>query len=263
MLETRKRHVDRCQVTLPGNLIGSTDPIIYFDQRLYGRKHDVFVRFDPQALSCVEVYDEDWNHLCTAGLKGKVNAAARILGTEDDQKLLTLSLEMRKHAEKMAGAKAMELLQGEILPGYQANMERLGLIGSTPLSLPMAPAPAPEPQADMTDAEWAERMNELEELNAEQAGPETDSEDDFQPYSISEAEQFWMDVRGTYPEEDKYERILEAEAQGMLIPAEHAAFARYFEQTPKYASLAEYFEEFRMKLALLYVRPATEAEARP
>jgi len=263
MLETRKRHVDRCQVTLPGNLIGSTDPIIYFDQRLYGRKHDVFVRFDPQDLSCVEVYDEDWNHLCTAGLKGKVNAAARILGTEDDQKLLKLSLEMRKHAEKMAGAKAMELLQGEILPGYQANMERLGLIGSTPLSLPMAPAPAPEPQADMTDAEWAERMNELEELNAEQAGPETDSEDDFQPYSISAAEQFWMDVRGTYPEEDKYERILEAEAQGMLIPAEHAAFARYFEQTPKYASLAEYFEEFRMKLALLYVRPATEAEARP
>jgi hypothetical protein len=70
-----------------------------------------------------------------------------------------------------------------------------------------------------------------------------------------------MDVRGTC-REDRYERILEAEAQGMLIPAEHAAFARYFEQTPKYASLTDYFEEFRMKMALMYARPV-EAEARP
>lgn len=265
MLETRKRHADRCQVTLPGNLIGSSDPITYFDQRLYGRKHDVFVRFDPQDLSCVEIYDTDWNHLCTAGLKGKVNAAARILGSDDDKKLLELSLDMRKHAEKMAGAKAMELLQGEILPGYQASMERIGLLGSTQekaAPLPMAPAPTALPEPEMSDAEWAERMEELEELNAEQPAQDSSQDDDFQPYSISEAEQFWMDVRGTYPEEDKYERILEAEAQGMLIPAEHSAFARYFEQTPKYASLEGYFEEFRMKLALMYARPA-EVEARP
>jgi putative transposase len=262
MLETRKRHADRCQVTLPGNLIGSSDPITYFDQRLYGRKHDVFVRFDPQDLSCVEVYDTDWIHLCTAGLKGKVNAAARILGTEDDQKLLKLSLEMRKHAEKMAGAKAMELLQGEILPGYQENLERIGLVGEAKATLPMAPAPKALPAPELTDAEWAERMDELEELNAEQPEQGEPQEDDFQPYSITAAEQFWMDVRGTWPEEDKYERILEAEAQGMLVPAEHAAFARYFEQTPKYASLEDYFEEFRMKLALMYARPA-EAEARP
>ncbi|KAF5054190.1 hypothetical protein DSECCO2_390740 [anaerobic digester metagenome] len=262
MLETRKRHVDRCQVTLPGNLIGSSDPITYFDQRLYGRKHDVFVRFDPQNLSCVEVYDEDWNHLCTAGLKGKVNAAARILGTEDDKKLLELSLEMRKHAEKMAGAKAMELLQGEILPGYQANLERIGLVGETKATLPMAPAPKALPASEMTDDEWTERMTELEELNVEQTEQAAPQEDDFQPYSISAAEQFWMDVRGTWPEEDRYELILEAEAQGMLIPAEHAAFARYFEQTPKYASLTDYFDEFRMKMALMYARPA-EAEARP
>ncbi len=262
MLETRKRHVDRCQVTLPGNLIGSSDPITYFDQRLYGRKHDVFVRFDPQSLSCVEVYDEDWNHLCTAGLKGKVNAAARILGTEDDKKLLELSLEMRKHAEKMAGAKAMELLQCEILPGDQANLERIGLVGEAKAMLPMAPAPKALPASEMTDDEWTERMTELEELNAEQTEQDALQEDDFQPYSISAAEQFWMDVRGTWPEEDRYERILEAEAQGMLIPAEHAAFARYFEQTPKYASLTGYFDEFRMKMALMYARPA-EAEARP
>lgn len=262
MLETRKRHVDRCQVTLPGNLIGSSDPITYFDQRLYGRKHDVFVRFDPQNLSCVEVYDEDWNHLCTAGLKGKVNAAARILGTEDDKKLLELSLEMRKHAEKMAGAKAMELLQGEILPGYQANLERIGLVGEAKATRPMAPAPKALPASEMTDDEWTERMTELEELNAEQTEQAALQEDDFQPYSISAAEQFWMDVRGTWPEEDRYERILEAEAQGMLIPAEHAAFARYFEQTPKYASLTDYFDEFRMKMALMYARPA-EAEAHP
>ncbi len=108
------------------------------------------MRFD-RKLSCVEVYDEDWNHLCTAGLKGKVNAAARILGTEDDQKLLELSLEMRKHAEKMAGAKAMDLLQGEILPGYQANLERIGLVGEAKATLPMAPTPKALPASEMTD----------------------------------------------------------------------------------------------------------------
>ena len=272
MLETRKRQVDRCEVTLPGNLIGSTNPIKFFDQRLYGRKHDVFVRFDPQDLSCVEVYDEQWNHLCTAGLKPMVHPAAGILGTEDDQTLLELSLKMRKHAEKMAGAKAVELLQGEILPGYQANLERLGLAGGAEparqalpaaqsQNLPLAPKAVPNATPEMPDDEFEARMAELEAMNAPAEAAPSAEDDDFQPYSISVAEQFWVEVRHTYPEEDRYEKILEAEAEGMLIPAEHAAFARYFEQTPKYAKLSEYFEEFRMKMALLHARPA--AEARP
>lgn len=259
MLTARTRQVARCQLTLPGSMIGSSTAITYFDAALYGRKHDVVVKYDPQDLSCVDVYEQSGEFICTAAVKGTVHPMAKVLGSEQDQRLLKASLEMRKHAEKMATATATELLTGEIMPGYQASLERMGLLKAHTAELPAAPAPV-LPGPGMTDEEWAERMAELETLNTDQpvdAGPD----DDFEPYSISPAEQFWMDVRGTWPEENRYEMILEAEAQGMLIPAEHAAFARYFEQTPKYTDLAHYFDEFRMKLALMYARPA-QAEAR-
>ena len=68
-----------------------------------------------------------------------------------------------------------------------------------------------------------------------------------------------MNVRGTWPESNRYEALLEAEAKGMLIPAEFAAFMRYFEQTKEYQGYQDYFDELRMRLAMTYAVPQTEA----
>lgn len=255
MLHTTPRQVDRCQVTLPGSLVGSPKPIVYFDQALYGRKHQVFVRYDPQDLSRVEVHDQNWEYICTAQLKAKVHPAAKLLGSDEDQKLLALNLEMRKQAEKMAGGTAKELLQGEIMPGYTASLEHVGLKPLPEAKRPPLPT-AVEPES-LSDDEFAARMDELAQLNAEPA-EELQTEPDYTPYVITEAEQFWLNVRGTWPESNRYEALLEAEAKGMLIPAEFAAFMRYFEQTKEYQGYREYFDELRMRLAMTYAVPQTE-----
>lgn len=271
MLTARERQVSRCQVTLPGSLVGSDKAITYFSERLYGRKHDVVVKYDPQDLSSVDVYELNGEFVCSAPIKGKVHPMAKLLGSEDDQKMVKLSVEMRKHAEKMATATATELLAGEILPGYAASLDRIGLRASATPELPTATAtPATKKSTcqyvdTQSDEDWEAELAELHAMN--QPAPERDKtpeEPEWQSYAISAADQFWTDVRGTYPEEDRYEMLLDAEAQGMLIPAEFTAFMRYFEQTEKYGSLSEYFEEFRMKLALMYATPVEEpVAARP
>jgi putative transposase len=266
MLTARSRQVSRCQVSLPGSLVGSAKEITYFDSRLYGRKHDVIVKYDPQDLTSVDVYELDGSFICAAQLKAKVNPMAKVLGSDDDQRLLKLSLEMRKHAEKMASATATELLTGEIMPGYAASLERIGLTGGAAQGESPAAQPVPgrptAPVLPTTDDDFAAELAELQAMNQPAPDPEPEAaEPDWQSYAISAADQFWTDVRGTYPEEDRYEMLLDAEAQGMLIPAEFSAFMRYFEQTARYGQLSGYFEEFRMKLALLHAVPATEAQA--
>lgn len=270
MLTARTRQVARCQVTLPGSMVGSAKEITYFDNRLYGRKHDVIVKYDPQDLGSVDVYELSGEFICTAQVKAKVNAMAKVLGSEEDQRLLKLSLEMRKQAEKMATATAKELLTGEILPGYAASLDRMGLTASATAELPSATlaSAAKKPTTPAiptpTDDEFEAELAELHRMNQPALEPDTDEEPDFESYVISAADQFWTDVRGTYPEEDRYEMLLEAEAQSMVIPAEFTAFMRYFEQTEKYGRMREYFEEFRVKMALLHAVPAAaEALAKP
>lgn len=270
MLTARKRHVAKCQVKLPGSMIGSDTEITYFDERLYGRKHDVIVKYDPQDLSSVDVYEMTGEFLVTAMIKGKDHPMARLLGSEEDQQRLQAKLELRKHAEKMAAATARELLVGEILPGYAASLDRMGLFSSVQAELPVTPssrttkAKTTQAISVPTDEDFEAELAELHAMNQPDLEPETESEEpDFEPYVISSADQYWTDVRGTYPEEDRYEMLLEAEAQSMVIPAEFTAFMRYFEQTEKYGRMRDYFEEFRMKMALLHAAPAAaEASAR-
>lgn len=171
---------------------------------------------------------------------------------------------------KLATATAKELLTGEILPGYAASLDRMGLTASATAELPSATlaSAAKKPITPAiptpTDDEFEAELAELHRMNQPALEPDTDEEPDFESYVISAADQFWTDVRGTYPEEDRYEMLLEAEAQSMVIPAEFTAFMRYFEQTEKYGRMREYFEEFRVKMALLHAVPAAaEALARP
>ncbi len=58
----------------------------------------------------------------------------------------------------------------------------------------------------------------------------------------------WREIEGLSPV-DQYERLVELEARGILIPKQFLTNMRYFEATPEYARLRDYFEGKRAMLA--------------
>ena len=53
-------------------------------------------------------------------------------------------------------------------------------------------------------------------------------------------------------ESDRFEKLTELEVKGWLIPREHQAWMKYFEQTEEYERHREYFEEHRVKMVMTY-----------
>ena len=53
-------------------------------------------------------------------------------------------------------------------------------------------------------------------------------------------------------EPDRYERLIELEAQGQELGEEWLGFMSYFEALPAYAEGAEYWESCRVKYGLMY-----------
>jgi hypothetical protein len=64
-----------------------------------------------------------------------------------------------------------------------------------------------------------------------------------------EAEGFWQRLRALPPPE-RYERLLELQAQGRELPQEDTAWMRYFEHTPAYEACREYYEDRKMLFLL-------------
>ena len=48
----------------------------------------------------------------------------------------------------------------------------------------------------------------------------------------------------------KYEKLLEVEVRGLLIPSEEMAWMRYFEQTPAYKSNLDHYDMRRAQMAV-------------
>jgi putative transposase len=253
MLEARVRKCRRCEVMLPGGIIGRRTPITYFSLALYGREHDVVVRYDPQDLSSVEVYDMDGAHICTAERKAALHPAARILGTDADRAALSSMLDLRRQAERLAGSTARELLQSEILPAY-ADAVRPA-VGALPApSAAMGPGGADD---ELTLAEALEPLGEpLPEPDPElEAAIQAAQERVGQPGPSSMEEQMYLEARSADPEAtDRYVALLQAEVRGEPLTAEDLAFMRFFELRPQYAAMAPYLEEIRTDAAIAAIQ---------
>lgn len=102
----------------------------FWDQRLYGRRHPVVVRHDPQQLSSVLVYDLEGAFICEARPVGRVHPAANLLGTDQDRQLLSESLAMIKGQERLAGTSAKQALDQWVAPEVRQRMEQLEQEGS-------------------------------------------------------------------------------------------------------------------------------------
>jgi putative transposase len=105
MLSREYRKIDRGGVRLLGHR--------FYGPELHGRTHRALVRYDPQDLRAVYVYDaEDDNRLiCIAPDVRAVHPAADILGDAEQQQELKDQLTLRKGQEKEASAVVRAVLQ--------------------------------------------------------------------------------------------------------------------------------------------------------
>jgi len=236
---------------------------LYWHQALQSRRHKLVVRHDevttPHSVLC---YDPDGRFICEAldrhhyKIACGIHPAAKILGDEDQQLALSDAIALKRHQERQATGRFDMLLNATILPETKARQAALEVRMAEDAVAPDLVKPTKI--KTQTDAEFEAEMAEHAAIRAEDAlRAETKvqaEEDDYEPRIITAEEQFWSKVDRESVEADRYEMILEAEAQGLDIPENHRNFCRYFEQTAEYSRFESYFEERRMMYAMTYSR---------
>lgn len=255
MMSSEIRSITKDGIRLNGRL--------YWHQALQSRRHKLVVRHDevttPHSVLC---YCPDGRFICEAldrahyKIAYGIHPAAKILGDEDQQLALTDAIALKRQQERQATGRFDMLLSATILPETKARQAALEVRMAEEAVAPSLVKPTKiKPQ---TDAEFEAEMAEHAAIRAEDAlkadAKAQPEEDDYEPRIITAEEQFWSKVDRESVEADRYEMILEAEAQGMDIPENHRNFCRYFEQTAEYSRFESYFEEHRLKLAMTYSR---------
>lgn len=238
----------------------------YYDQSLYGRTHRVYVRYDIQKKDSVLVYDEKTeDFICEAFKTRKVHPAATILGNEEDQAELKRQLELKAQSRKRTIATAREIVETQVIPSTRESAAASGFSLDAPATkrtkkLKKLPAPG------LSDAEKKRIEKDVASIEVETATieydvdyvPEVEADEaepvtDYTPEVETEARILWENI--THMDEaDRYEKLIELDMQGVLIPAPHQAWMRYFEMTPAYQRQEEYYMEYRAKMALMYSR---------
>jgi putative transposase len=203
----------------------------YYHPELHGRRHPVVIRYDLQDKSALYVFEQSGEFICRADMVQGVHPAAFALGNEADREKLVQHIEMKKRQEKDAACLVRDMLETEVLPQHRRQMAAIGIAQESGRQI----KPGEIKQLPVLDE--AAIMAEVKERQQEQAA--------------ESAEQLRLRLE-SLNEMDRYEAVLEMEAQGMMIPKQWAAYTRYYEMTPEYEKHREYFEELRGKLALMY-----------
>lgn len=203
----------------------------YYHPELHGRKHPVSIKYDLQDLSFIYVFGQDGDFLCEAAPVDRVHPAATVLGTEKDRARLHAHIQLKKAQEKEAAVSTRAFVEEEVIPEHRRQLKAIGFNG--------APQPLEEksrrPPAEMTAEEeeriWAEaKAIEVIDVKADELRRQLDEMD----------------------EGDRYEKLLELDAQGQLLTKQWQAFMTYFETTYEYERHKDYFEEKRAELAFIY-----------
>ncbi len=227
------RQIKRDGITLPG------DKTKYYNPDLYGRQlQSALVRYDWQDKSQIFVYGLDGKLICIAEPRKKVHPAAAHLGTAEDKEELERQIALRRGAERRTFGPARALFENTIRPEVQFQQDQLGLKGQAPSSgeprrqvTPNANTPA-EPrqlsQSDITDIDKV--VEELETVHATREIPAWEK-----AHSLSDF--------------DRYEALIEIEAEGTDLPGTEKAWMALFERGPVYKRYKGHFEQFQMKVA--------------
>lgn len=222
MMSLEIRHINRNGVTFQGQN--------YYAPALYGRRHPVVIRYDLQDTSTIYVFEPDGTYLCEASPVEGVHPAATILGTDKDKEKLRQHIEFKKGQEKEASATARVFLEQEVLPEHQRQMATIGVLTDDRVQAKQLPAPVIHLDAEKLAREVAE--------NARLQGEADERE--FRETLLA------MD------NSDRYEKLLELEAQGVELAEEWLGFMAFFPKTGDYTNHEEYWESRRMAFTLMY-----------
>jgi putative transposase len=203
----------------------------YYDPEMYGRKHEVTIKYDLQDPTSILVYDGE-EFVCEAVIPPKTHPAVSALGNDDDKKLLAEQIGLKRGLTKQTVSSAREFVELSVVPEVREQISNAGFeTGSQKSEVRSQKKVVP---LLLSEAEKEEIQKDFERL---------------------EADQDRVDIWEQLPkleDADRYEKLLEMESQSMLIVRDEQAFMRYFEQTEQYMQHEEYYDTRRTSLALMY-----------
>jgi len=245
-------------------------PTDFYHRELYGRRHSVIVRYDPIGLALgdtdsVLVYSPEGRELiCEAQRLDQVHPMAEILGTEADVIDLQKNIELKRSLKKETIGSAREFVEAEVLPEVRRDttwsMAKVGEASGVRREeqkrvkqLIEAPISPEEEERIAADLEESRRIRD--EIEARYAAHEEPQWLDVPPNRGLEVKSFWEEIE-EMDELDRFERLLECEAKGIVVPKRLLAFMRYFTESDKYQRLEEYFKERRRMYAATHATAA-------
>ncbi|MDA3832189.1 MAG: Mu transposase C-terminal domain-containing protein [Spirochaetales bacterium] len=259
----------------------------YYNPALYGRKHMATIKYDLQDMSAIYVFDEHGKFICEAAPIEKTHPAANILGNDHDRQKLIDHITLKKHQEKEAGSMVRELLEMEVLPSLnhqmaqitnqgaeaggqrqevRGNVRRLPHLTDEGKKLEKEVAAILLKQSDDKAADKKEKEKRIAEgmKQYHESLGKTIRRQDINPDVVIEHEPILDDspeiwnVLPDMPEPHRYEKLVEFEVRGWVIPKQWMAFMSYFEQTPEYLDRLDYYEEHRGRVADMFQAGLTQ-----
>jgi putative transposase len=255
----------------------------YYHPALYGRRHTAIVKYDIQDPSIIYVFDQNNEFICEATPIEKDHPAAYILGTSEDQEKLKKHIELKKHQEKEAGSVTKEILELEVLPAHQRQMEAVYANATPPKEIAgnVRRIPHLSDDAKKLEKEMAATLLKQSEEKAEKEKAtqariaegmkqyheslgKTIRRQDMHPDVVIEHEDILDDspeiwkVLPQMPENHRYEKLVEFEVRGWVIPKQWMAFMSYFEQTQEYLDRIDYYEEHRGRVVEMFQDDLTQ-----
>ena len=248
----------------------------YYHPDLYGRQQQsVVVRYDWNDRSRVYVYEPGGDFICEAELKNKTHPMARLLGNDADVEELKNQSELKGSLVKKTKGPARQFLEEHVMPELRRQREQIGFdgAGSEQASKVTPLRRKGEVDLTITDEEQARYEQEIAEAEAEHADYEARKAERAREAEAAERARIeqecaeavkevsaretrkptiWEELRDL-PDSDRYEKDLEYEARGMLMPrSERAWMYSYFEKSEYFEQHQIYFEEIRVKMALMW-----------
>jgi putative transposase len=215
----------------------------YYHPALYGRRQPVVIRYDLVEREFILVYEPSGEFLCRAEPRPRVHPLARITGNQADRELLAQEIALKKGLAAATMREARKFAQEVVIPEAQRLLESQGLRpDATPCNMMQRKA------FPLTD-------REAEQIQQESGQAEViylQRPEDRGPAPVAEAEDLSFRELDHLPELDRYEKLLELEAQQAEIPARYQTFMAFFEKGAAYAANREWLEGRRMQLAAYY-----------
>jgi len=280
MMTRTCRAIRQNGINLPIRKNGINQPgTNYYHPALYGRRHMAIVKYDLQDPSVIYVFDQHDEFICKATPVEKDHPAAYVLGTSEDQEKLKKHIELKKHQEKEAASITKEILELEVLPANRRQMAEItdqqsevrcqrseGNVRQIPHLTDAAKKLEKEMAATLLkqsaekaaeDKEKKKRIAEGMKQYHESLGQDIRRQDinpdvviEHEPI-LDDSTEIWK-VLPDMPEPHRYEKLVEFEVRGWVIPKQWMAFMSYFEQTPEYLDRIDYYEEHRGRVAEMF-----------